>query len=781
MADFISTQDLIDAKRDISDLGLSINTDGIITPRYGAAYDSLPKVIREMIEQKNLKLAELQTAIDTAVAAGVGAAGWYSYLVVHDNGETQKHINDYIGATWYARVGGYGVNDKARLTTGETVISTIPANTNNPNSDMTGWALANAEITIPDITSMLAIPSPSNGMRVYVKSYYVGVIGSATPYSGGGNYVYDSSLSDQNDGGSVLNGWVLQDKATIHNFGLTSYTGLDFVSTADYNLFNPKYISGTAYNNYIAYCLSKKLPAIIPPGDYVLEDGNYIAPIYGMLGDEKDVTRIFTAVSQTGVIFKYNNDEVYSVGHARILSNISIYTHRSNTLCSALEINTPTRGAILENSVIYSSGEHLNYKKVWYLKHSNCGYFGYLRSSATLAADPYTATAIVFKVNGENNNVYYDKCDIRYVKSVVRGRKAGFTTSGIGILWTNCAFEHIGECAFEIMYQNNTFDTCHFEHLGVHYGFITPANDLQKTILIYGGENTVTFTGTGNIWLGGSTPDSANFSVFNSEGRCFIKLGQYRMAKNSRPNIRLIGTVFSIRYCTVNSEIVINTEATNTNQVATHFTNDGSTLRQYAHEVSSRLDDVEKARTAMKSIQREYAGLINGSASNRSCGTVTVRLYGKSVIVRSRGRVYRFGGTAPKAAQFFDFDATWLITPDTPANALVLSLTTSAVSGTKVDGTTTLDKYTSLFGTILAADLKNGFSFPRKTNENTEAVSPFDVTYSINFSGIFSGYWATTGGYYSVIDVENEIIFTEDATSAKPNNAYINPCINRAT
>lgn len=150
MVDFISTQDLINVKQDIEDIGLSVNTDGVITPRYGSAYDSLPKVIREMIEQKNLKLAELQAAIDTAVAAGVGTAGWYSYLVVHDNGETQKQINDYIGATWYARVSGYGVNDKARLSTGEVVVSTIANNTNNPNSNMTGWVKYNSASQIFD-------------------------------------------------------------------------------------------------------------------------------------------------------------------------------------------------------------------------------------------------------------------------------------------------------------------------------------------------------------------------------------------------------------------------------------------------------------------------------------------------------------------------------------------------------------------------------------------------------------------------------------------------------
>lgn len=156
MTDFISTQDLINVKQDIEDIGLSVNTDGVITPRYGAAYDSLPKVIREMIEQKNLKLAELQIAIDTAVAAGVGAAGWYSYLVVHDNGETQKQINDYIGATWYARVGGYNVGDRARLSDGTIVVSTIASNTNDPNSNTTGWEYANSTSRVFDPTSSLS-------------------------------------------------------------------------------------------------------------------------------------------------------------------------------------------------------------------------------------------------------------------------------------------------------------------------------------------------------------------------------------------------------------------------------------------------------------------------------------------------------------------------------------------------------------------------------------------------------------------------------------------------
>ena len=205
--EIVTRQELIDAKRDIEDIGLSVNTDGIITPRYGAAYDSLPKVIREMIEQKNLKLAELQTAIDTAVAAGVGAAGWYSYLVVHDNGETQKQINDYIGANWYARVGGYNVGDRARLADGTIVISTIPNNTNNPNIDMTGWIKTNSASQIFDSNGLSQQEINDQYKARVTKKFYAVDYGLKTTNTAYENTLALQSLSaaiNANNGGHVI-------------------------------------------------------------------------------------------------------------------------------------------------------------------------------------------------------------------------------------------------------------------------------------------------------------------------------------------------------------------------------------------------------------------------------------------------------------------------------------------------------------------------------------------------------------------------------------------------
>lgn len=238
MPDFISTQDLINVKQDIEDIGLSVNTDGVITPRYGAAYDSLPKVIREMIEEKELHFSELQTAIDTAVAAGVGAAGWYSYLVVHDNGETQKQINDYNGATWYPKVGGYNVNQEARLSTGEVVISTIPSNTNNPNSNMTGWEKINSASQIFDGQTTLSnlVLTPEYFGAVSGESDSSDALNEAIVFCAANNYILDGRGKSYN-----ANGLVLKDNTHIKRISINSnlYDTMNSVITTDYGMLAP--------------------------------------------------------------------------------------------------------------------------------------------------------------------------------------------------------------------------------------------------------------------------------------------------------------------------------------------------------------------------------------------------------------------------------------------------------------------------------------------------------------------------------------------------------------
>lgn len=82
MATTISTQDIIDAKRDIDDIGKAVNEKVIVTPRYGAPFKSIPMTV-----------AELQAAIETAAAAAAGANGWTDLLILTQDGSTQRAKN----------------------------------------------------------------------------------------------------------------------------------------------------------------------------------------------------------------------------------------------------------------------------------------------------------------------------------------------------------------------------------------------------------------------------------------------------------------------------------------------------------------------------------------------------------------------------------------------------------------------------------------------------------------------------------------------------------------
>ena len=57
--------------------------------------------------------------------------------------QNQQEINDFGGAKWYAKSGGYGVGATVKLENGNAVQSTVAANTVNPNVDMAGWVKAN--------------------------------------------------------------------------------------------------------------------------------------------------------------------------------------------------------------------------------------------------------------------------------------------------------------------------------------------------------------------------------------------------------------------------------------------------------------------------------------------------------------------------------------------------------------------------------------------------------------------------------------------------------------
>ena len=57
-------------------------------------------------------------------------------------------LKQYAALPYESKTGGYALNERVQLATGDIVRSTISNNTNNPNVDMTGWVLVNSDSAI---------------------------------------------------------------------------------------------------------------------------------------------------------------------------------------------------------------------------------------------------------------------------------------------------------------------------------------------------------------------------------------------------------------------------------------------------------------------------------------------------------------------------------------------------------------------------------------------------------------------------------------------------------
>lgn len=146
MATTISTQDLIDVKRDIEDIGKAVNEKVIVSPRYGEDFKSLPMISAEgqaIIDSFDStaqgKINEWDAAVDLITQQG----GVPALAVSTADGGNQQDINDFGGAKWRNKAGGYALGATVKLDNGDIVKSTIADNTANPNVDMTGWVKTN--------------------------------------------------------------------------------------------------------------------------------------------------------------------------------------------------------------------------------------------------------------------------------------------------------------------------------------------------------------------------------------------------------------------------------------------------------------------------------------------------------------------------------------------------------------------------------------------------------------------------------------------------------------
>lgn len=138
--------------------------------------------------------------------------GWSADFVVTADGSNQQQVNDRVGNTWREKTLGYNQNDRVMLDNGDIVKSTVPNNTKNPNTDMTGWVKDSDASQILDGLENQHDINTKILRKVKLKSDLTSLVGS---FNGDAvyvlenkkRYIYDSSLSLQDNGVTVIGKW----------------------------------------------------------------------------------------------------------------------------------------------------------------------------------------------------------------------------------------------------------------------------------------------------------------------------------------------------------------------------------------------------------------------------------------------------------------------------------------------------------------------------------------------------------------------------------------------
>ena len=114
--------------------------------------------------------------------------------------QNQQEINDFGGAKWYAKAGGYGLGATVKLDNGGIVKSTTPNNTVNPNVGMTGWIdpvtekIKEYNFPIINVRDYGVKGDGSSGDQAKISEAYeyLNTIGGGTLYFPNGTYLIDT-------------------------------------------------------------------------------------------------------------------------------------------------------------------------------------------------------------------------------------------------------------------------------------------------------------------------------------------------------------------------------------------------------------------------------------------------------------------------------------------------------------------------------------------------------------------------------------------------------------
>ena len=259
-------------------------------------------------------------------------------------------LKQYAALPYESKTGGYALGATVKLDNGDIVKSTVNGNTNDPNVDMTGWRFD--DNTVESIADLLAIQNPKDGQVVFVQHYDL----AQGLFGGGGIFVFDSSKSNINDEGLIINGWCRQFTGNIIE---TDWFGLDATGLTDcsqklqamINLSSPESnitVWNAAYN-----FTSPKYEIKVNHGRYLLQSMILLPPYFKLKGSgsayyfsNRDADREFTTfvtdfndqastvfgnrvfLKSTGAIFDHkkfvNYRDLEGITHSIELSGFSI-------------------------------------------------------------------------------------------------------------------------------------------------------------------------------------------------------------------------------------------------------------------------------------------------------------------------------------------------------------------------------------------------------------------------------------------------------------------------
>lgn len=156
--------------------------------------------------------------------------------IVSAGGETQQTINDFGGAKWWNKGGGYDLNARVVLENGDIVKSIVANNIINPNVDMVGWIFESSTIT------PFHFGAVGNGLSHKLSERY------ATLEQAKAVYPHAVSLDDEIDWCAIT---AILEK--IKTFDIEIYSASKIVLTGNWQINKPLFFktNGFTPNNFI--------------------------------------------------------------------------------------------------------------------------------------------------------------------------------------------------------------------------------------------------------------------------------------------------------------------------------------------------------------------------------------------------------------------------------------------------------------------------------------------------------------------------------------------------